>query len=128
MFSIGSKPAAEAIRRASTGFCAPPWKASRALKSARPRFAEISLPAKEPEYNKHQMRIARGLLVFVSIVALLALMLTPAANLLPFDLLIPFWFVIAAVVIYRLCPLPDTRRPQPAHFLASVPLRAPPVQ
>jgi hypothetical protein len=72
------------------------------------------------------MRIARGLLVFVSIVALLALMLTPAANLLPFD--IPFWFVIAAVAIYRLRALPDTRRPQPAPFLATVPLRAPPVQ
>jgi hypothetical protein len=74
------------------------------------------------------MRIARRILIFTAIVALIALTMSPAADLAPFDVFYPVWFVLAAIPVVLRKHLRDDPRPFAAPFAASHALRAPPLQ
>jgi hypothetical protein len=73
------------------------------------------------------MRIFRGALAFVAIIALLALTMGAGADLLPFEIMAPLWFFVAAVVV-ALCVWRDDVRADAVPCLTSVALRAPPLQ
>jgi hypothetical protein len=74
------------------------------------------------------MRTARAILIFTAIVALIALTMSPAADLVPFDVLSPVWFVFAAIVIAMRERIAEIRRPLNDPFVPATALRAPPLQ
>ena len=74
------------------------------------------------------MRTIRGVLIFVTLIALIALTMSPAADLVPFDLLAPVFFVVAAIVIFESSLAEADSRPHAAPFQPATALRGPPLQ